>query len=109
LHGLPTKCLEKDLPVHDGPDKWVKLYAEIQAHLFRFMRSDALTQVSDHFEAYLKNPDLHRYPTCLRHGDFGPSNILYDPEKSTLALQETLHGFRNNDRDAFESGLAEFV
>jgi aminoglycoside 2''-phosphotransferase len=162
LHGLPTKCLEIDLPLHDGPDKWAELYAEIQAHLFRFIRSDAQAQVSDHFEAYLNNPDLHRYPTCLRHGDFGPSNILYDPEtqrisgiidfsaagigdpavdiaavscysehfvrrfssahpevesmferacfyKSTFALQEALHGFRNNDRDAFESGLAEFV
>jgi aminoglycoside 2''-phosphotransferase len=162
LHGLPTKSLEKELPIHDGPDKWAELYAEIQAQLYNFMRPDAQTQVSGHFEAYLKNPDLHRYQTCLRHGDFGPSNILYDPEtqkisgiidfsavgigdpavdiaavscygehflrrfsaaypqvesmidrarfyKSTFALQEALHGLRNNDRDAFESGLAGFV
>lgn len=110
----------------------------------------------------MKHPELHRYRICLRHGDFGPGNILYNPEaqtisgvidfdgmglgdpvldiaaascygedftrqfhlvypevdsmmerarfyKGTYALQEALHGFKNKDNEAFQSGMTEYV
>ena len=31
-----------------------------------------------HFEAYLDDPSLQAFEPCLIHGDFGPSNVLYD-------------------------------
>src|SRR5688572_31496305 len=40
------------------------------------------TWVERHFESYLNNPNLHTYPICLRHGDFGTGNLLYDPQRS---------------------------
>ena len=162
LHSIPVTDLENGLPVQDGPEAWAELYTEIQQHLFHFMRSGAKARVRDHFEAYLNNPGLHRYRICLRHGDFGPGNILYNPEdqtisgvidfdgmglgdpaidiaaascygeaftrrfrpaypevdsmmertrfyKGTFALQEALHGFKNKDNEAFQSGMAEYV
>ena len=162
LHNLPVEGVFENLPIHDGPDEWAKMYADIQQGLYGFMRPDARTWVSNHFEAYLNKPQLHKYEACLRHGDFGPSNILYNangqtisgiidfesiglgdpaidiasascygeeflerfykayPEiglmierarfyKGTFALQEALHGFKYKDREAFESGMADYV
>jgi aminoglycoside 2''-phosphotransferase len=162
LHNIPINSVTENLPVQDGPDEWAKMYADIQHNLYHFMRSDAQAWASDHFETYLNKPQLHKFKACLRHGDFGPSNILYDHEaqvisgiidfgaiglgdpaidiaaassygelffkrfytaypeiksmqeraqfyKGTYALQEALHGFKNNDREAFESGIAEYV
>jgi aminoglycoside 2''-phosphotransferase len=118
--------------------------------------------VRRHFEAFLNEPRVHTFKPALRHGDFGPSNILYDagarviggiidfssaglgdpaadiaagscygasfferlrgayPQvesvlerarfyRGTFALQEALHGALNNDREAFESGIAGYV
>jgi aminoglycoside 2''-phosphotransferase len=162
LHGLPVGGLLEDLPVQDGLLEWESMYAEIQQHLYAFMRPEARAQVSGFFEAYLGDPSLHQYLPCLRHGDFGPTNILYDPEKTsisavidfeslapgdpavdlasasvygqpflerfhrvyplsdallararfykgTYALQDALHGFKNNDHAAFESGMAAYI
>ena len=126
------------------------------------MRPDARAWVRHHFEAFLNAPCLHAFRPALRHGDFGPSNILYDPGaqmitgiidfgfaglgdpaadiaavscygapfferlysaypgtesmlerarfyQGTFALQEALHGFLDDDKEAFESGIAGYV
>jgi aminoglycoside 2''-phosphotransferase len=161
LHHIPVEQFDPSLPVHDSPAEWTSLYNDIRRHLFPFMRQEAQAWVECHFEIYLNNSGLHTYPICLRHGDFGTGNILYDPQgktqtgiidfgnaglgdpaldiaaasgygedffsrfyviypeiesmldrsrfyKGTYALQEALHGFLNNDREAFESGIAEY-
>lgn len=161
LHGIPVEQFGPGLPVHGGPAEWASLYSDIRRHLFPFIRQEAQAWVERHFESYLNNPELHTYPICLRHNDFGTGNILYDPQtksisgiidfgfaglgdpaldiaaasgygedffsrfykiypeiesmldraqfyKGTYALQEALHGFLNNDREAFESGIAEY-
>jgi aminoglycoside 2''-phosphotransferase len=161
LHALPAESVGADLPIYDRPDEWAKMYADIRRHLFPLMRSDARDRVRRHFEAFLNEPRLHTFKPALRHGDFGPSNILYDPNarmiggiidfssaglgdpaadiaaiscygtsffervcgaypqvepmlerarfyRGTFALQEALHGFLNDDREAFESGIADY-
>ncbi len=162
LHALPAESVGADLPIYDEPDEWAKMYAGIRRHLFPLMRSDARDRVSRHFETFLSEPRVHTFKPALRHGDFGPSNILYDPGdrviggiidfssaglgdpaadiaavscygtsffkrlcgaypqaesvlerarfyRGTFALQEALHGFLNDDREAFESGMADYV
>ncbi len=162
LHHLPIHDFADELRVQDGLEKWTSLYLDTQQHLFPLMRPEARTEVSNHFEAYLYQPQLQKYKICLRHGDFGPSNILYEPQtlnvtgvidfdsaglgdpavdiaaiscygepfferfcavypanasllerahfyKGTYALQEALHGFKNNDRQAFDDGMAEYI
>lgn len=114
------------------------------------------------FEPFLNEPRNFTYSPAFRHGDFGGSNILYDPKaqeitgvidfssamlgdpavdvaaistsgnaffqhvcnaysgidalleramfyKSTFALQEALYGLRDNDQEAFQSGIAEYI
>ena len=162
MHHLPIHDFTDELRGQDGLEEWTSLYVDIQQHLFPLMRPEARTEVSHHFEAYLHQAQLQKYELCLRHGDFGPSNILYEPQtskitgiidfdsaglgdpaidiaaiscygesfferfcavypaeaallerarfyKGTYALQEALHGFKNNDRQAFDAGMAKYI
>jgi aminoglycoside 2''-phosphotransferase len=40
--------------------------------------------VTSLFEGYLDDPALQEFIPCLRHGDFGGSNILWDPAKGQI-------------------------
>lgn len=54
------------------------LYVRFQEKLFPFMREDARELVVERFETCFGNHLLFDFKPCLIHGDFGPSNILYD-------------------------------
>jgi aminoglycoside 2''-phosphotransferase len=79
LHHLPFTSLGLDLPVQDTGHVWAQMYADFRQHLFPFMRPDARAWVNDHFETYLSDPSMQAFEPSLRHGDFGPSNLLYNP------------------------------
>jgi aminoglycoside 2''-phosphotransferase len=73
------------LPVQDGRETWVQLYQDFRTHLFPYMRADAQVSVADNFEKFLNDPGQFDYTPTLRHGDFGPSNILYNAESRTIS------------------------
>jgi len=162
LHSIPSTILPAETPAGDKPGEWQRMYADIQHLLFPSMQADARQQVAAHFETFLETTSLQQFEPCLRHGDFGPSNILYDPielritgiidfasvalgdpavdiasastygedflerlkayyplteamqaradfYRGTFALQDALHGIKNGDQEAFESGMAAYV
>ena len=80
LHGLDVTDLGVELPAKDDRTYWMTMYADIRELLFDAMRPDARQAVCRHFESYLDIAQSHPFTPCLRHGDFGPSNILYDPD-----------------------------
>ncbi len=85
LHGLDPADVGMDLPVQDDRAYWARMYAEIRQLLFNAMRPDARRAVSQHFEAYLDTIPSQPFTPCLRHGDFGPGNILYDPTELAVS------------------------
>jgi len=85
LHSMPIESLTENLFVKDRIDEWASMYHEIRLNLYRFMRPDAQAWVSNHFEMFFSNKRLHNYKVCLRHGDFGTGNILYDHESRTIS------------------------
>lgn len=85
LHQLPVTDLPVALPVLDGRAEWKAFYQGIQAQLFPYMRPDAQEWTITHFESYLSQPDQKSYQAVLRHGDFGGSNILYDPQTDRVS------------------------
>jgi len=161
LHSLSPAKIGLSLPLSDTRDEWQNMYQQFRDKLFSFMRPDAREEVAHNFETFLNNPKHFSYTPVLRHGDFGGSNILYDPKKgitgvidfsfaglgdpaldvaaistsgdnffqrirkaypgiddllecatfykSTYALQEALYGLRDDDKESFESGIAEYV
>ena len=81
LHGLDVFDAGVNLVLQDNRVYWAKMYAEIREMLFEAMRPDACYAVSQHFEAYLDAAQSQPFTPCLRHGDFGPSNILFHPDE----------------------------
>lgn len=162
LHSISSEKIGLPLPLSDTRDEWQTMYQQFRDKLFPFIRPDVREEVAHNFETFLDNPRHFSYTPVLRHGDFGGSNILYDPKaqeitgvidfsfaglgdpaldvaaistsgdaffqrirkaypgiddqleratfyKSTYALQEALYGLRDDDKESFESGIAEYV
>ena len=84
LHRVPLEELGLELPPGEGLDEWKQLYSDIRHILFPYMRPRARRQIIDQFETFISDFYSYIYTPCLRHGDFGPSNILYDPATLTI-------------------------
>ena len=78
LHSVPTAELGIDLPLHDTHAENADIYARIREKLFDLMRPDAQAWAAGHFEGFLSDAGNFQYRPVLKHGDFGPSNILFD-------------------------------
>jgi len=84
LHHIPIgELLPTPLPISDSCEEWEDIYGRVQEKLFPYMRLDAAKSVANHFEGYFAAG--FEYQPCLRHGDFGTGNILYDPEKQRIS------------------------
>jgi aminoglycoside 2''-phosphotransferase len=164
LHSISIEAIiEPQFSVADTQDTWSDIYARIQAKCFPHMRLDARIWAADHFETFLADTTHFAYKPVLKHGDFGPSNILFDLDKQvisgiidfggaglgdpaydfagilssygdaflrrcsvtypeietfwdriifyqgTFALLEALFGIENQDQNAFQSGIKEYI
>jgi aminoglycoside 2''-phosphotransferase len=79
LHSVPAReVIPFPLPRYDTREECADIYARIRAKLFPHMRPDARAWAEDHFERYLDEGRHFAYAPVLKHGDFGPSNILHD-------------------------------
>ena len=84
LHAKPIESISGlgQKQVKTPQEEMGELFKNIQTKLFSFMRKDAQDQVTHRFESFL-NDDLQVIPTLI-HGDFGCSNILWNPEESRI-------------------------
>ena len=85
LHTISVEMLEVELPGFRGCEEWQDLYIRFQNRLFPFMRPDARLQVTKQFEDFLSDGRNCNYTPALIHGDFGPSNILYDAQTDSIS------------------------
>jgi aminoglycoside 2''-phosphotransferase len=85
LHSIDLdEELQSRLPLRDTYEETADIYARIRSKLFRHMRPDAQEWAVRHFEGFLSDPCNFDYVPVLRHGDFGPSNILYDDQEQKV-------------------------
>jgi aminoglycoside 2''-phosphotransferase len=81
LHSVPVgEAIGVALPRQDTHAEVVDIYRRIRTKLFDWMRPDAQAWATAHWEDFLSEPANWRYPPVLKHGDFGPSNILFDQQ-----------------------------
>jgi aminoglycoside 2''-phosphotransferase len=85
LHTIPPQVLPGGLDVQDGRARWLDFYARVHATLFASMRPAARRDVERHFETYLASGEELAFRPVLRHGDFGPTNILYDSSAGSIS------------------------
>ncbi len=84
LHHIPIELFGQRLPGEDGLQEWQDLYQAVRADLFRFIPPEDQAWTCQHFERFIQDENLHRYTPCLRHDDFGSSNILYDRQSGRI-------------------------
>lgn len=81
LHGVPYRdVMGGALPLMDTYEQCLDIYGRMRAKLFKYMRPDAQSWAAKHFEEFLGEPGNFAYEPVLKHGDFGPSNILFAEE-----------------------------
>ncbi len=86
LHAISVEeVIPTDLRMVDRAENWLDMYGRIREKLFPHMRPDARTQVAQHFESFLNNPDTCDFESVLRHGDFGTGNLIFDPDAGRMA------------------------
>lgn len=78
LHQTPLNDLPVKMDVTDGVDDWTVFYQGVRRTLFPHMKPAARRAVENHFDRYLSDESQFAFRPALRHGDFGPTNILYD-------------------------------
>jgi aminoglycoside 2''-phosphotransferase len=80
LHAVPpVSVLPDEVRAFNPTASWDDLYRRVQRRLFAAMRPGARAAVKRHFEGFLADPRNRSIQPALVHGDFGPSNILFDP------------------------------
>jgi len=85
LHRVPyAKAINLVLPKYDTLSEWMDIFTRIQERLFAYMRPEARERVRGHFETYLADESHFDYTPVLKHGDFGPSNIIYEAKNERV-------------------------
>ncbi|MDF2788774.1 MAG: aminoglycoside phosphotransferase [Neobacillus sp.] len=66
-------------------EQMVDLYQRMQNKLFPYMREEAQHQISHSFKTFLSSEVCSNLSTTLVHGDFGATNILWDPNTYNIS------------------------
>ncbi|GIN40606.1 phosphotransferase family protein [Heyndrickxia oleronia] len=87
LHSISGEKVRRDLnlKVRNPREEMYNLYDKIQTKLFPYIREDAQKEVSQSFETFLEGKSFSNLDITLIHGDFGASNILWNPETSRIS------------------------
>lgn len=84
LHSIPVEEVKSvGVKVIDNQSEWQNLYNRIQEKLFSYMRKESRELISDNFNKFL-NQNFY-FEKTLIHGDFGPSNIIFDLNKQRIS------------------------
>lgn len=87
IHSISGEKASRDLKlkVRNPREEMYNLHIKIQDKIFPFIRKDAQMEISQSFETFLKGKALSNLDITLIHGDFGASNILWNPDKSMIS------------------------
>ncbi|KGM46449.1 aminoglycoside phosphotransferase family protein [Neobacillus niacini] len=83
IHSISKNKLQ--LEETDPREQMVTLYQKIQNKLYPFMRAEIQRQISYSFETFLNSEACANLNTTLVHGDFGATNILWEPTTYTIS------------------------
>ena len=86
LHSISKTKASDVLGLEDNNphEEMSELFGRIQTKLFPFIRIEAQNEITHSFRVFL-NGKVKNLKTTLIHGDFGASNILWNPETSSIS------------------------
>jgi aminoglycoside 2''-phosphotransferase len=83
IHSIPKNILP--LEETNPREHMVNLYQKLQNKLYPFMSVEAQRQTSHSFETFLHSEICLNLNTTLVHGDFGATNILWNPDTCKIS------------------------
>lgn len=86
IHSISEARAKGVLKLEDNNprEEMSKLFDKIQNKLFPYIRKEAQNEITQSFKTFLNGKGLD-LKTTLIHGDFGASNILWNPETSRIS------------------------
>jgi len=87
LHRLDARGLvgHHGVAEYRGDAEWIDLYERIREKLYPHMKQEARSWTDRHFTSFLGNAEHFAFMPSIIHGDFGTSNILYDPANGRIS------------------------
>lgn len=84
LHSIPVEEVRScGVKIIDNRNEWESLFNRIKEKLFSFMKKESQELIYDNFNRFL-NQNISITNTFI-HGDFGPSNIIFDLDKQRIS------------------------
>lgn len=80
LHNIPLTKLSTNLRRMYSHGYWQKMLTDCQEKLFPYMRLESKNQINERFKSFLSDTSNFKYTPVVIHGDFGPTNILFDKQ-----------------------------
>ncbi len=85
IHSIPTDMVsDLDIPIINNFNQWESFYKKVKEKLYIYMREDAKREVELIFDNFFKAKNNFTVQPTLVHGDFGPSNIIYDIDEQRV-------------------------
>lgn len=87
IHSVSEEKASQNLKLKVGNphEEMNNLYERVQNKLFPYIKKDAQKEISHSFETFLSGKAFSNLDITLIHGDFGASNILWNPESSRIS------------------------
>ncbi len=87
LHSISREKVDALLQLEDNDprEEMSELFHKIQNKLFPFIGKEARKEISHSFETFLNSETCSNLKTTLIHGDFGASNILWEPNTCKIS------------------------
>ncbi|MTI65501.1 MAG: DUF1679 domain-containing protein [Firmicutes bacterium] len=84
LHSVPINKLPIEIEVVNNYKYWLDMYMKIREKLYVYMKEETWKKIEKQFDEFFKDNSNFQYKPTLVHGDFGPSNILFDKDKERV-------------------------
>jgi aminoglycoside 2''-phosphotransferase len=88
IHSISREKVDEFLQLEDNDDpreEMSELFHKIQNKLFPFIRKEAQKEISHSFETFLNSETCLNLKPTLIHGDFGASNIIWEPDTCKIS------------------------
>ncbi len=78
LHSIPVDLLPATVPQADSPEQWRSFSEQVRHKLSPLLSPSGRTRLERDVEDTVRSLIELKFEPTLRHGDFGPDNILFD-------------------------------
>ncbi|ERJ13236.1 phosphotransferase family protein [Haloplasma contractile] len=87
LHSIPKdRCYPNFEQMENNPQKdMIVLFEKIKSKIYPLISDKHKKQITKSFKEFLESPSFLNLETTLIHGDFGASNIIYNPVESEVS------------------------